>query len=220
MFTGLIECKGRVEDAGRRSGGVRLSVEPLRGIPDLEPGESIAVDGVCLTATQCDQRSFMADVSAETLERSTLGYLKRGDEVNLERALRLGDRLGGHIVTGHVDGMGRILRIEARRESTLLRIGIDQKLSRFVIEKGSVAVAGVSLTVNRCEKQFFEVNIIPHTGMETTLLKRKAGDRVNIETDMIGKYIDKLLSRNDIKNLNEPDSGVDPEMLRKYGYVK
>ena len=147
-----------------------------------------------------------------------MGRLKIADEVNLERSLRLADRLGGHLVLGHVDGVGKILRKEQRQRSWVLKIGVDEPLSRYIIEKGSIAVEGVSLTVNRCGNESFEVNIIPQTGKETNLLKRKTGDLVNIETDMIGKYVEKFLRREQVPGGRAPTSGIDEEMLRKHGF--
>jgi riboflavin synthase len=136
----------------------------------------------------------------------------------MERALLLTDRLGGHLVSGHVDGIGKILKKETQQRSWVLRIGIDEKLSRYTIEKGSIAVDGISLTINRCEKRFFDINIIPQTGRETTLLKKKVGDPVNIETDMIGKYVEKFFSgRRSTGDRNE-GSGIDMEMLIRQGF--
>ena len=152
-----------------------LSVQPTIPMQDCRIGDSIAVDGVCLTVTGIGGQMLSMDVSGETLSRSTLGMRKQGDAVNLERALRLSDRLGGHLVAGHVDGIGRILRMEPRQRSWLLIIGIDRELSRYTIDKGSIAVDGVSLTINRCGEDFVELNIIPQTGRETTLLNRRVG---------------------------------------------
>lgn len=158
------------------------------------------------------------DVSGESLLRSTLGYLREGSEVNLERALRPTDRLGGHLVSGHVDGTGKILKKETRQRFSLLRIGIDPQLSRYTIEKGSIAVDGISLTINRCGDRFFEINIIPQTTRETTLLKKRIGDLVNLETDLIGKYVEKFYLRDQQKPQKDTSSNIDFEMLVEQGF--
>jgi riboflavin synthase len=186
-------------------------------MPDLKIGDSISVDGVCLTVTRLSQGSFQMDVSAESLSKSTLAGVKVGDEVNLERALRVTDRLGGHLVSGHVDGMGRILKKEQKERSWLLRFGAEERLLRYVIEKGSVAVDGISLTVNRCDDQAFEVNVIPQTGRETGILKKKVGDPVNIETDLIAKYVEKFLLRGDASTAKKA-SRIDEKLLREHGF--
>lgn len=193
MFTGLIEGVGTVSGLRHSRSDMRLSILPPFDAGSCEIGESIAVNGVCLTVTEVAGGCVIMDVSGETLSRSTLKFLKGGDPVNLERALRLTDRLGGHLVLGHVDGIGTIVRKSSSGRSWVLRIQIERTLSRYVIEKGSVAVDGVSLTINACENDFFEVNIIPQTGRETTLLKKAVGAPVNIEADLIGKYVEKLL---------------------------
>ena len=196
---------------------LELTVTPLFQITDCRVGDSISVDGVCLTVTDVSEGSLRMDVSRETVSVSTINLLKQGDMVNLERALRLTDRLGGHLVSGHVDCIGKILKRESQQKSWRLRIGIDETLSRYTVEKGSIAVDGVSLTINQCEKRFFEVNIIPQTARETTLLKKKVGDLVNIETDLIGKYIEKFFSKERSAQKNA-QSGVDMEMLIKQGF--
>jgi len=217
MFTGLVEGIGKVKELSRFGEDLSITISPLSDMPDIRTGDSLSVDGVCLTVTRVDQGSFRLDVSSETLSRSTLTGIKIGDEVNLERALRVTDRLGGHLVSGHVDGIGRILQKEQRQRSWMLRFGIERNLLRYVIEKGSVAVDGVSLTVNRCDDQSFEVNIIPQTGKETGILKKKVGDPVNIETDLIGKYVEKLVLKG-----KEPHpkraSAIDEKLLREHGF--
>ncbi len=218
MFTGLIEGTGKVESVRRIREDLRIRISPGFSTEDCRVGDSISVDGVCLTVIDTAGGTLAMDVSGETLSRSTLSRLKHGDEVNLERAMKLSDRLGGHLVTGHVDGIGKILKKESRQRSWFLRIGIDPRLSRYTIEKGSIAVDGISLTINRCEEGFFEVNVIPQTGSETTLLKKRTGDLVNIETDLIGKYIEKFFSgRRGKPNGNLP-SGIDTEWLIKQGF--
>jgi riboflavin synthase len=218
MFTGLVEGTGSVKGLTRVGGDMSLAVQPLFPMPDIKIGESINVNGVCLTVTGTKGKAFSVDVSAESLSRTTLGRLKVGDEVNLERALRLTDRLGGHLVSGHVDGVGKVLRREQKQRSWLFEIGIDEVVSRYIIEKGSIAVDGISLTVNRCSAGGFEVNVIPQTGKETTILKKKAGDLVNIETDMIGKYVEKFFKGEKASREKERPSGIDEDMLREYGF--
>ena len=220
MFTGLIEGIGKISGIRRTRNEMKIAVTPLFDTGDSRLGDSISVNGVCLTITEMREGSLSMDVSGETLSRSTLGLLKVGDHVNLERALRLMDRLGGHLVTGHVDGIGKILKKEQVQTSWMIRIGIDEALSRYTIEKGSVAVDGISLTINACENSYFEVNIIPQTGMMTTLLRKKIGDPVNIETDLIGKYVEKLFSKGRSDREGKRSSGIDLETLMNYGFTK
>ncbi|MGE5840697.1 MAG: riboflavin synthase [Deltaproteobacteria bacterium] len=217
MFTGLVEGIGKVKELSRFGEDLSVAISPLFDMSDLRIGDSVSVDGVCLTVTHVTQGSFRLDVSAETLSRSTLTGIRVGDEVNLERALRLSDRLGGHLVSGHVDGVGKILKKEQKQRSWVLRFGIEERLSRYVIEKGSVAVDGISLTVNRCDDRSFEVNVIPQTAKETGLLRKKVGDPVNIETDLIGKYVEKLLFKGD-EPQSKSASLIDEKLLRKHGF--
>ncbi len=217
MFTGLVEGIGKVKELNRFGEDLSITISPLFDMPDIRTGESISVDGVCLTVTRVNQGSFRLDVSAETLSKSTLTGIKVGDEVNLERALRVTDRLGGHLVSGHVDGVGRILKKEQKQRSWMLRFGVEERLLRYVIEKGSVAVDGISLTVNRCDDQGFEVNVIPLTGKETGILKKKVGDPVNIETDLIGKYVEKFFLTGRSPH-GKRDSLIDEKLLKKHGF--
>ena len=163
MFTGLVEGTGKLKILERRGKDMRLSIEASFDLEGFQTGESIAVDGVCLTVISWQAKTFTVDVSQETLSRSTLGQRSVGDEVNLERALRLGDRLGGHLVNGHVDGKASVMARKQRGDSLVFAFELVAELGRYIIEKGSVAVNGVSLTVNRCDEQSFEVNIVPHT---------------------------------------------------------
>lgn len=218
MFTGLVEGTGKVTSIRRIRDDMEVTIAPSFDITDCRVGDSLSVDGVCLTVTALTGGALSMDVSGETLSRSTLNELRQGAEVNLERALRLSDRLGGHLVLGHVDGVGRVIRKDPQQRSWILRIGVDPKLSQYIIEKGSVAVDGISLTINRCEKDFFEVNIIAQTGKETTLLKKKVGSRVNIETDLIGKYVEKLFSKDRSAREEKTGSGINLEMLIKNGF--
>ena len=193
MFTGIVRGLGTIVERHPSGGGTVLTVAPTFSLDEPQEGESIAVDGVCLTARKISRSSFCADVSPETLQRSSLGRLRAGSKVNLERALRLADRLGGHLVSGHVDCMGKVLKRENLGSFTLFTFSLESRLSRYVVEKGSVAISGISLTVNSCSEGSFSVSIIPHTLKETTLGLLAVGDVVNIEVDIIGKYVEKLL---------------------------
>ena len=225
MFTGITAALGSVRRLTRRGEDALLEVETALDLDDVRIGDSIAVSGACLTVTAKADRVFTADVSAETLSRTTLRSLKAGDRVNLEKALGVMDRLGGHIVLGHVDGIGRIVEKSPRSGSIVFGFEIDPALDRYVVAKGSITVDGISLTVNRCEKNIFYVNIIPHTAAGTTLGFKKVADTVNIETDIIARYLEKLISTG-----KEPDGatrptvgpagGVDLEMLARYGFLK
>jgi riboflavin synthase len=191
MFTGLVAGTGAVESLDRDGDGVRLRVRTeLAG--ELAPGDSIAVNGVCLTAVDPDGQGFSADVMEETLRRSSLGPLARGDEVNLELPLRAGDRLGGHMVQGHVDGTGSVEAVSDDGFARVVRIGAPAALLRYVVEKGSIAVDGVSLTVSAVEADGFEVSLIPETLERTTLDAAEPGRVVNLEVDVLAKYVEKL----------------------------
>ncbi|HLK12770.1 MAG TPA: riboflavin synthase [Candidatus Binatia bacterium] len=193
MFSGIIQSTGRLEARTARGGGARLVLSTPRPLPRLALGESVAVNGACLTVAGRNGRRFTADVSPETLRRTTLGRLAPGTRVNLERALRLGDRIGGHIVQGHVDAVGRLDAITPEGDWVLFRFSAPAALAPFLVEKGSVAVDGVSLTVFRCRKGGFSVALVPHTLRETTLGERRPGDRVNLEADILLKHIAALV---------------------------
>jgi riboflavin synthase len=197
MFTGLVEGAGRIARISPRGPDAVLVVSPPWPLAEAVLGESVAVNGACLTVTQVLGEGFCVDVSAESLNRTTLGRLKPGAMVNLERALRLGDRLGGHLVSGHVDCVGTIREIKTLGGSTRIWIAIPAPHLGLVVEKGSVTVDGVSLTVNQVGADGFGLNIIPHTLAATTLQLAKEGDSVNIETDLIGKYVARLLNRDE-----------------------
>ena len=195
MFTGIIETTGRIERVLPRGGGARLTLATARPLRRLTLGESIAVNGACLTVTSGNGRRFTVDVSPETLRRTTTGVLARGTRVNLERSLRVGDRLGGHIVQGHVDGVGRLDAITPEGDWVVYRFRAPRPIWPYLVEKGSIAVDGVSLTVFRCQEGRFQVALIPHTLRETTLAERSPGDRVNLEADVLLKHIEALLRR-------------------------
>jgi len=220
MFTGLIEGIGKVSGIRRSRNDMQITIVPPFDASECQIGESISIDGVCLTVTEIRDGAVSMDVSGETLSRSTLRLLRSGDRVNMERALRLTDRLGGHLVLGHVDGVGTIIRKEASGQSWIIGIQVENSLSRYIIEKGSIAVDGISLTINACENNSFEVNIIPQTGTETTLLIKKRGGLVNIETDLIGKYVEKLFPAGRSGVVLKSDRGIDLETLVKQGFVR
>lgn len=211
MFTGIIEEKGQVEKLDFSGGAGTISILCPKIFPGIKIGDSIAVNGVCLTASFFPREGvFAADVMPETLRRSNLGRLKTGSHVNLERALPVDGRFGGHIVAGHIDGTGKILSLRPEGNAILVTVESSPELLRYVVEKGSIAVDGISLTVAKVSSSCFTVSVIPHTAGETTLLSRRSGEEVNLETDIIGKYVEKLL---------RPSSGgLTAEMLREKGF--
>ena len=193
MFTGIIQAVGRIADREPRGGDMRLVVDAgSLGLDDVRTGDSIAVAGVCLTALDIVGARFAADVSNETLALTTLGTLAPGDAVNLEKALRLSDRLGGHLVSGHVDGIGRVVAIDDDARSQRWTFEVPLALARYIAVKGSVCIDGVSLTVNSVDGARFGVNLIPHTQAVTTFGQRRAGDPVNIEVDLMARYAERL----------------------------
>jgi riboflavin synthase len=215
MFTGIVEEKGkiaRVEFMGREK---RFTLELPLNLTDVQLGDSINVNGACLTVTEKSGSQIKVDLSLETLEKTNLGEMREGEKVNLERALRLSDRLGGHIVTGHIDGVGVISGMKKEREFLDLSIRIPEALVRYVVPKGSIALDGTSLTVNECRGDQVRLTLIPFTLEKTILIDKKIGDRVNIETDIIGKYVEKLLDQRSGK------SGiVSLAFLKEQGYIK
>lgn len=194
MFTGLIEDVGKVESLRVNNRSAVLTVKTNLSTGAMELGASIAVNGACLTVVKKSRGSFTVDVSPETLKRTSLERLRAGSIVNLERPLRLQDRLGGHWVTGHIDGVGTVASIETKGEFTFFTFRVAAQLGGLLVSKGSVAVDGVSLTVNECGRRRFSVAIIPFTLQHTNLRARRVGDKVNIETDLIGKYVQKFVS--------------------------
>ncbi len=193
MFSGIIETSGTIIQIDEIAEGVRLTLSSALPVAEVDLGESICVNGTCLTVTVVGDSGLSFEVSAESLRRTNLGDLRPGSAVNLERSLRLEDRLSGHLVFGHVDGLGSVASIQAEGDSFLYTFEVPRELSRYLVEKGSVAVDGISLTVFNCQPTSFTCAIIPHTYQVTTLKHRKPGDRVNIETDMQGKYIENFV---------------------------
>lgn len=215
MFTGLIEDIGCITAIKNIGDGIRFSITSEK-LTDLKIDDSIAVNGCCLTAVAVNSNVFEVEAVEETLKKTTLGGFSTGTEVNLERAMRLSDRLGGHLVLGHVDGLGRILSIEERSTSWWVTVEVPADLERYLIHVGSIAIDGISLTIAELAGNKVSVSIIPHTWSVTTLSKRRAGDEVNIEVDMIGKYVDKLLAR---KNESETPSRITEEWLKEKGFM-
>lgn len=197
MFTGLIGELGSVRSLAGDDSGYKLEIAAKTILNDLKLGDSVAVNGACLTVVHITSNSFTADVMPETLRHTNLGKLHIGEKVNLERTLRLCDGLEGHLVSGHVEGTGHILHRQDEGNAVLFRIGCNGDLTRYIVKKGSVAVDGISLTVVEAEKNNFTVSIIPHTAAVTTLGFKREGDWVNIETDMIGRYIEKFIGKDD-----------------------
>lgn len=218
MFTGIIEEIGRVKKIQRGTDSVRLTLEGETVLKDVKLGDSIAVNGICLTVVSFNERFFAVDVMAETLRKTNLEELKPGDRVNLERALQVGDRLGGHIVSGHIDGVGVITRRQREDIAIITEVKAPAEVMRYVVKKGSIAVDGISLTVVDCAEDSFQVSLIPHTAGLTTLGYKKHGERVNLEADIIGKYIDRLMG------FREPgpegsSPGLTMELLARNGFI-
>lgn len=214
MFTGIIEHLVRVKDLVLKAGGAELFLDFSDTGNDIVPGESIAINGVCLTVKEITGRGVGFDVSGETLQKTTLGMLQKTEYVNTERALRVGDRLGGHFVTGHVDGIGSIKEKRQSHDQCTISFAVENKFTDMMIEKGSVAIDGISLTVVNVHDAVFSVALIPYTLAETTLGYKKTGDRVNVEIDMMGKWIKKLLA-----NTPGKGGGITQEHLMEQGFL-
>lgn len=215
MFTGIIEDTGKVISVESHGREKRVTIGLPSHLTEVQVGDSINVNGACLTVAKINGQTVHVDVSQETLERTVLGELREGDQVNLERALKLSDRLGGHIVTGHIDGIGVIVDKRKERDFLQLRLKIPESVSRYVVEKGSIAVDGISLTVNECQGQEVQITLIPYTIEKTTLKDKKAGDRVNLEADILGKYVEKLVGQRDKKS-----GQMDRSFLIEHGFIK
>lgn len=213
MFTGLVEETGTVKalNIGNQSGTITICADQV--LNETKIGDSIAVNGICLTVTDIKQKMFSADIMSETFRRSSLGKLKVGSKVNLERAMLAGGRFGGHIVSGHIDGTGVIRQINIEENAVWYSIETDKKLLKYIVEKGSITVDGISLTVAYADMNLFKVSIIPHTRKETMLSDKKIGDVVNLECDMIGKYIERLMAFKE-----SDDSKLTLEFLKSNGF--
>lgn len=215
MFTGIIEELGTVIQLDQQGVSASITIEADQVLENTKLGDSIAVNGVCLTVTDLRNDRFCADVMAETLRRSSLGVLKKGSKVNLERAMAADGRFGGHMVSGHIDGTGEIAKVSPEGTAVWYTIEAPRNIVDGIVEKGSIAIDGISLTVADVTEQDFSVSIIPHTGANTTLSLKKQGDIVNLENDIIGKYVQKFLSGKKEKT----KSNVTEEFLGKYGFL-
>lgn len=218
MFTGIIQGKGRAVRVEKQSSGLTLKISTNLGLSSLKIGDSIAVDGVCLTVVELTGQTFLVEVSSETRQRTTLAKIRAGQEVNLEMPLKMSDPLGGHLVTGHVDGTGEIVAIIPEGNSQRYYFRASPEITKYLIPKGSVAIDGISLTIVDCQKEEFSVVVIPHTAAKTTLGKKKVGDQVNLEVDLLAKYIEKFMDRQEV--IKPRQSKIDEAFLAEHGYIK
>lgn len=216
MFTGIVEEMGRIRQILLTGNSGQIRIEARKVLEGTKVGDSIAVNGVCLTVVSLSQDGFTADIMAETYRRSGLGQQKAGDLVNLERAMAAGERFGGHIMSGHIDGTGVIESLRREENAVWVTIRTEPAVLRLIVEKGSIGIDGISLTVASVSETAFQVSVIPHTGEETTLLKKKAGDVVNLENDIVGKYVEKLLGLGN-GGKAKGSSGLTMDFLREYG---
>lgn len=214
MFTGIVEEVGQVKAIGNGT----LQIQAAKVLEDVKLGDSIAVNGICLTVTGFNSHSFQADVMPETIKRTSLGELKLGSPVNLERALTLSSRLGGHIVSGHIDGTGRIVSLKEDKNAILMKIQADGAILRYIVEKGSVALDGISLTVVQVGSRDFTVSLIPHTRQVTNLSVKGEGSLINIENDVVGKYVAKLLQPADESVDAATQSSITMDFLKENGF--
>ncbi|WP_294392136.1 riboflavin synthase [uncultured Clostridium sp.] len=217
MFTGIIEEVGVIKELRTGNGFGNIEIKCRKVLEDTELGDSIAVNGVCLTVSELKDDCFTADIMGETLDKTNLGELRCGSRVNLERALRLSGRFGGHIVSGHIDGNGRIISIEKKDDGTWFTISADKHILKYVIYKGSITIDGISLTVAYADNKVFKVSVIPHTLENTILTDKTTGSVVNLENDVIGKYVEKLFNNGTDSSQNEK-SNITMEFLMKNGF--
>lgn len=216
MFTGIIEEKGTISKIMKNASQAVLTIKAQKIMEDIHKGDSIAVNGICLTVTAFSKNEFQADVMHETLNRTALKMLKPGSSVNLERAMAAGGRFGGHMVSGHIDGTGKIAEIKEDSLAIWYTIEAPPQILRYIVEKGSIAIDGISLTVAKVSESDFSVSIIPHTAKETTLLNKKSGDIVNLENDIIGKYVERLINFRAADENEHRSSGLTMEMLEGF----
>ena len=216
MFTGIIEEVGVIKSIRMGAQSAVITIEAEKVLEDIHLGDSIAMNGVCLTVTSFDSHSYSVDIMHESLKRTNLGSMKSGSRVNLERAMAADGRFGGHIVAGHVDGTGKITAMEKDDNAVWIYIQAEPSVLKYIVEKGSITIDGISLTVAKVDEKSFAVSVIPHTGTHTTLLEKKPGDTVNLENDMIGKYVEKLLNYQEKEN--KPSSRITMEFLRENGF--
>ena len=217
MFTGIVEEMGTIQKIERGSQSAVLSIRCEKVLEGTQIGDSIAVNGVCLTVTSLRSDGYDADVMAETIRRSSLGSCKVGSQVNLERAMAADGRFGGHIVSGHIDGTGVIRSLIREENAIWVSIGTSPQILHLIVEKGSICIDGISLTVAKVEEEGFQVSVIPHTGEETTLLEKVPGDSVNLENDVIGKYVERLLGLGKSEE-EKKESGITMEFLQEFGF--
>ena len=216
MFTGLIEEIGEIKSIQKGSKSARITIKATKIVEGTKVGDSINTNGVCLTVTELDKNSFCVDVMAETIRSSNLGKLKPGSTVNLERALRANDRLGGHIVSGHIDGIGTIIELFKEDNATWVSVETTVDMLKYIVHKGSITIDGISLTVAYVDDKIFKVSIIPHTKGETTLVLKKLGDEVNLENDMMAKYVEKILKYEDTP---KEKKSISMDFLEKNGFA-
>jgi riboflavin synthase len=216
VFTGLIEEIGILIGIAKGAKSAQLTISANKVLQDIRLGDSVSTNGVCLTIVRFSNKDFTVDVMPETMRRSNLKNLKIGSKLNLERALKLGDRLGGHIVSGHIDGVGLVRAIEAEDNATWVTIEAESEIMKYIIEKGSIAIDGTSLTVAYVDNKTFKVSIIPLTRDETTLLSKEIGDEVNLECDMVGKYIERLTM---FSKDNDKHSAINMNFLKENGFA-
>lgn len=218
MFTGIVEEAGTIKKLMISGNSGQIAVRANKVLEGTQIGDSIAVNGICLTVTSLQADGFTADVMAETVRRSSLSECRAGDEVNLERAMAANGRFGGHIVSGHIDGTGIITSYRREENAVWVTIETAPEILRLIVEKGSICIDGISLTVAKVGDTDFQVSVIPHTGEETTLLKKKPGGLVNLENDIVGKYIQKLMGLKPGSKENSQSSGITMEFLEEYGF--
>lgn len=216
MFTGIIEELGIIKSISMRGSSGQISIRAKKILEGTKIGDSIAVNGICLTVTSLQRDGFTADIMAETVRRSSLSQSSNGEMVNLERAMAVDGRFGGHIVSGHIDGTGTITSYRKEENAVWVEIRASREILQLIVEKGSVCIDGISLTVASVSDTGFQVSIIPHTGAETTLLKKKPGDLVNLENDVVGKYVQKLLGLEKKEPAQTSSSGITMEFLKEY----